>query len=270
MRFGAMIYIIRINDIKRGRNSMKLIINGDDFGLSEANTLGIIKAYKDGILRSTTMMTNMEHAAFAAGLMPKYPKLGVGLHLTLTMGKPILKTHQTIVDQNGDFRKQSEYYKKSFEIDLEEIKAEYQAQMDRFIELTGKLPTHIDHHHSQCLVEEAPAIFFELAKKYDLPIRNGYALFGEGYDYQKVDFVRDFYDDNATIEFFLEDSANLLSYEIVECMAHPGYLDNDMYHKSSYNLQRMKEMEILCDERVKNWVKENKIELVNFSDSKRK
>ena len=37
----------------------RLIVNGDDFGMCEGVTLGILKAHRDGILRSTTMMTGM-------------------------------------------------------------------------------------------------------------------------------------------------------------------------------------------------------------------
>ena len=38
----------------------KLIVNADDFGLSEGVCLGILKAHRDGILTSTTCMMNME------------------------------------------------------------------------------------------------------------------------------------------------------------------------------------------------------------------
>ena len=39
----------------------KLIVNADDFGLSEGVCLGILKAHRDGILTSTTCMMNMEN-----------------------------------------------------------------------------------------------------------------------------------------------------------------------------------------------------------------
>ncbi|GAA0346175.1 hypothetical protein GCM10008931_41800 [Oceanobacillus oncorhynchi subsp. oncorhynchi] len=37
----------------------KLIINADDFGYSKGVNFGIIESYKNGIVTSTTMMTNM-------------------------------------------------------------------------------------------------------------------------------------------------------------------------------------------------------------------
>ena len=35
-----------------------LVVNGDDFGLTEKVNEGILKSYKDGILRSASLMAN--------------------------------------------------------------------------------------------------------------------------------------------------------------------------------------------------------------------
>lgn len=48
---------------------MKLITNGDDFGITRAANYGIIDCFKYGILRSTSMMVNMNAAEHAAELM---------------------------------------------------------------------------------------------------------------------------------------------------------------------------------------------------------
>ena len=66
----------------------RILFNADDFGYSEAVTLGIIKAHKDGVIVSTTMMPNMEAAEFAAKLSKDYPKLFVGQHTNIVIGKP--------------------------------------------------------------------------------------------------------------------------------------------------------------------------------------
>ena len=44
----------------------RILFNADDIGYSEAVTLGIIKAHKDGLIKTTTMMTNMDAAPLAA------------------------------------------------------------------------------------------------------------------------------------------------------------------------------------------------------------
>ena len=47
----------------------KIIVNADDLGLSEAVNYGIISAYKNGIVRSTTIMPGMPAFEHAIGLL---------------------------------------------------------------------------------------------------------------------------------------------------------------------------------------------------------
>lgn len=98
----------------------KLIINADDFGYCKGVNYGIIEAHTDGILTSTTMMANMPGFDHAVELHRQHPKLGIGVHLNLTTGSPVLKHLNTIVDTEGNFRNQA-YYKGSFIIDSQEV-----------------------------------------------------------------------------------------------------------------------------------------------------
>lgn len=244
----------------------KLIINADDFGLCEANTLGIIKAHQDGVVRSTTMMANQPAAKFAASLMNENPDLGVGLHLNLTVGKPLTPNLKTIVDENGKFISQFSYANK--EIDIEEIRKEYQAQMDKFIELTGKLPTHVDHHHSYELIPEQIGLIKELADKYDLPMRAGH-VFKDEYNFQPVEFSGNFYDETAVIEYFLENRDNLTQYDYVEIMSHPGYATPELFDWTGYTWQRVRELTILTNPKVKESLEKYGIEVINYRDIKK-
>ena len=91
---------------KGGNESVKsLIINADDFGFSRGVNLGIIEAFQHGVLTSTTLMVNMQEADHAVELARQNPELGVGIHLTLTAGRPILGGLHTITDEEGNFRK---------------------------------------------------------------------------------------------------------------------------------------------------------------------
>ena len=80
----------------------KLIVNADDFGLSEAVNYGIISAYKNGIVRSTTIMAGMPAFDHAVELLKENKGLGCGVHMTLSLNKPVLNYHKTIVDENGN------------------------------------------------------------------------------------------------------------------------------------------------------------------------
>lgn len=56
---------------------MRLIINGDDFGYTLANTQGIIEAYHNGILRSTSVLANSKYLLQAKALAASCPDLGL-------------------------------------------------------------------------------------------------------------------------------------------------------------------------------------------------
>lgn len=247
----------------------KLIVNADDFGMSEGVTLGILKAHVDGIVKSTTMMTNMPAAEFASSQMERFLELGVGLHLNLTAGKPILDNHRTIVDKEGNFLSNKAYDSNELIVDAEELYAEYEAQMEKFISLTGKLPTHIDHHHSYTLTNNQIPMMIKLAHKYDLPLRGGYYIEQEKYKFQKVDFSTSFYEEDANTSFFLDDKIDILKSDCVEIMSHPGFVDYYLYNNSSYNIQRANELNVLTSREVIDWVIDNKVELVNYTDIKK-
>ena len=233
-------------------NKMKLIINGDDLGYTMGNTLGIIEAYKNGILRSTTALTNSRYICEAAELVRDCPDLGVGVHLTLTLGRPLTE-NRTLHDENGDFYPGR---KKIWEMqpDYDEIYAEWKAQIERYIEVFGHLPTHLDSHHSvHDATEEARAVSMRLAEEYHLPLRR----------YSDYAFVSGFFYQTATREDLiriLQENAD----RDIEIMCHPGFCDLELFRMSSYNWPRVQELDVLCSDEVKVFVRENNIELVHY------
>ncbi len=173
---------------------MKLVVNADDFGLTYGVNAGIIDALKRGILRSTTAMCNMPAIENAAMLAKANPDLGVGIHLVLTAGRPLVAGHKTLVDENGNFLKNAVLMKKS--VDIEEVYTEYVAQMERFIQLFGCKPTHIDgHHHTQALPQTVEASK-RLAKTYGIEYIRAVT--------PGVDFVYDFYADQVSVSDLIQ------------------------------------------------------------------
>lgn len=81
----------------------KVIFNSDDFGYSYGVNYGILDAYQRGILTSTTLMANMPGFEHAVKLKKEVPGLGVGVHLTLTCGKPLLENVDSLTE-GGRFR----------------------------------------------------------------------------------------------------------------------------------------------------------------------
>jgi hopanoid biosynthesis associated protein HpnK len=68
----------------------RLVVNGDDFGLSSSINAAVIQAHRDGILTSASLMVNEPAADEAVALARQHPGLGVGLHLALLCGHSAL------------------------------------------------------------------------------------------------------------------------------------------------------------------------------------
>ena len=242
----------------------RVIINADDFGLCESNTLGILSAHKNGILTSATCMMGMPYAELALKEARQCPDLGIGIHLTLTVGKPVSEGPKSFTDENGYFKKKKMYPKGQPEVDEDELYDEWKAQIEKFIAIAGKKPTHIDSHHHVHMLPWLNHIAKRLALEYDIPMRQRAQVL-DTYEYVFVD--ERFYEEGVTYEtlktMLLEDR------EIVEVMNHVGFLDQPLYDMSSYNLPRMKELEIIKSDEMKEFIKEHNIELINFSHVKK-
>ncbi len=233
---------------------MKLCINGDDLGMTRGNTAGIFQAYTDGILRSTTALTNYTYFEEAAKESLKYPGLGVGVHMTLTLGRPLTE-NRTLHDENGMFYPGSKTIWTK-DPDYNEIYAEWKAQIERYIEVFRHLPTHLDSHHSvHDATPEARKVAQDLAAEYGLQLRR----------YSSFAYFGGLYGDNFTADNLI---AAIEKYRLedrdLEVMSHPGWCDLELYRSSSYSLGRVKELAVLCDEKVITYVKKNGIELAHY------
>src|SRR5262249_30662055 len=83
----------------------RLIVNGDDFGLSPQVNAGILYAHRQGILTDTSLMVTAPAWEDAVALAKATPSLGVGLHLTLVQGRAALAPHllPVVTDPFGNF-----------------------------------------------------------------------------------------------------------------------------------------------------------------------
>jgi chitin disaccharide deacetylase len=229
--------------------TMKLIVNADDFGYTPAVTYGIVDAYKNGIVTSTTMMCNSPFMNHAIDLAKENPGLGVGVHLVLTSRAPLSENVQSLVNKEGNFHHQSEIFEHAKEEDIEK---EWEAQIERFL-VSGLKPTHLDSHHNVHGHPVAFPVAIRLASKYGLPIRNA---LNEAFDYGSVRttdlMLRQFYGDNVTYET-LEEQLQIAAAktQTAEINCHPGYIDEELRLQSSYVDIRNKEHSILTSERIR-------------------
>src|SRR5205085_2900955 len=128
----------------------RLIVNADDFGMSEAVNEAIIRAHREGVLTSASLMVTGEAAAQAVKLAKENPRLAVGIHLVAVMGRSVLPPSEipSLVDaaQNFSNNPVAAGLKYFFSPQARrEIRREIAAQFARFHE-TGLKLSHVDGH----------------------------------------------------------------------------------------------------------------------------
>jgi hopanoid biosynthesis associated protein HpnK len=138
----------------------RLIVNADDFGRSQAINAAVIRAHRDGILTSASLMVNEPASAEAVALGRENPRLGVGLHLTLLCGHSALPPEEIpgLVNARQEFRRNAVAAGFRYFTDgrlREQLRAEIHAQFARFA-ATGLELDHVDGHVHQHL---HPTIF---------------------------------------------------------------------------------------------------------------
>ena len=151
----------------------QLIINADDFGRHKSINLAVEKAFRKGCLRSTTIMAGGKFFEHALKVIQRNPNLGVGIHLTLANGYPILPPEKipTLVTPEGIFHENYIEFLKLYvkgEINREEIQAELAAQIGK-VQRAGLNLTHFDSHQHLHHFPGIIAIALKLAKAANIP-----------------------------------------------------------------------------------------------------
>ena len=267
----------------------RLIINADDFGYDEGVVRGIADLHQAGLASSTSCLTNMPAWPQAATYLRQHPEFGAGVHLVFNDGRPVLLLDQVpaLVGEDGRFLDDDQILRSLRPGTTRQLRAEFRAQIERFIADAGRPPDHLDNHCAVSYVRpDRFKVTLEMAEEYGLPIR---APFGDdleelipafaaqndmpiwlvrwqGMRYRRrVDragigrpntFIQYFSrDGNRTAEYLLSVLDGLREGWISELLAHPGY-DGDW---------REEDLNALLDPRVQERLAQPDIELVTFA-----
>ncbi len=238
---------------------MKLIINADDFGLSKSITDGIINGIKIGCITSTTIMANMPYAKYAVEQAIKNKLTCVGLHINLTVGKPILE-NKNLTDKNGVFlynRKQIDQNKR---LTYDDVYNEIIAQIEIIKEYSkGKLQLdHLDTHHHLLDNPIIKKVFVDICKRYGLPARRDSDIQVKMPDHLYHDFTIENVNIDTLKKFI---NRNKIKKQTFEIMTHPGWVDDYTKTVTSY-IDRDKELLILTEAKESGLFDE--VELISF------
>jgi predicted glycoside hydrolase/deacetylase ChbG (UPF0249 family) len=216
-----------------------LIVNADDLGASPGITRGILEAHAHGIVTSTSFMVNTPWSREAAALARPASRLSVGLHVDLApCAHGVTRGSAPAVQ--------------------EAIRRQY----DRFAQLMGRSPTHIDSHHNAHRHPSLLEGFLAVARETGLPLR----------EHSPVRYFSNFYGqwsgeshpEHVSVESLLGMIEREAGDGITELGCHPGY--HDPHLSSGYGREREVELATLCDPQLPGALARLGVRLASFHD----
>ena len=251
-------------------NKIKVIFNADDFGLTKGVNLGIIETFKNGPVGSTTIMAGADEFQHAVKLSQDNPGLKVGIHLTLTAMNSVGGVYQTLTDEKGKLLPLSIIEQRAREgsLNLEEVEAELQAQIEKVLQ-SGIKPSHLDSHHHTHGLPGIQNVVMKMARRYGIhKIRMGdkSLLEDKRCDLQTTDyFEMGFFGEGVSLKNLKKLIRNVKKGS-VEVMVHPAYMDSVLPEISSYSQLRSVEKDILTSEELRGFLEQGNYEIADFYD----
>ena len=253
----------------------RLLLRADDLGYSYAVNLGIVRAVKDGVIRSVGLMPNMPEAKRGLSWL-RNEDIAIGQHTNVCLGTPCADpaTIPSLVDEEGQL-KSSRTFRQSFRegidfVDYDEAVREIEAQHARFVELVGREPDYFEAH--AVMSKTLNQAISDVAAKHHL--REQKASFDPAnHVLCGTTEVRMFCEDMLPTEqyhpadFIHRTAEGLKEGETGVMVFHPGYLDAYILEHSSLTQNRTKEVDALIDSDLRAWLEaQEDLELIDYRD----
>ena len=291
----------------RASHEMKrLIVNADDFGFTRGTNEAIARAFKEGILTSSTLMANGEAFAHAVQLAKANPGLGVGCHLAAVGGKVVSPEAGSLADKDGLLPKTlTDLVIKLTKgvVKPQDLDREFAAQVERLIG-AGIKPTHLDTHKHAAVHPAVTKALARLALAFAIPaVRSPFERFGNWQSVAPVRAKRRRYVKQRALSFATLPSAiqfnrvmqkyhlrtpdyfcgvaltglldsqalcrliRALREGVTELMCHPALYDQELEQATTrLKRERQREFEALTDATVLRCIDEQKVRLMSFAE----
>ena len=274
-----------------------LIVHADDFGLSEKVNAGILDAYCNGILTSTSVIASGSAVNQAIELSRSEPGLDVGVHLTLVGEQPILPADAipSITNQQGRLLDTAGAFMKRLvrgSVSLDEVRREFDAQISRVAD-HGVEISHLDGHQHLHMAPGIRSIVGELARKWRVPairypaenlrpymlnepgawrrvaellLLNAFCSFAPTDEFARPDHFFGFYfGGRLSKRNLLTLLAHLPPRGTCELMCHPGLSDPASPYRH-WNYWWQEEHDALLDPKVSEFLRKRGVELITYRD----
>jgi predicted glycoside hydrolase/deacetylase ChbG (UPF0249 family) len=227
----------------------RLIVNADDFGLSDGVNDGILRGHREGIVTSASLMVRQPAAQAGATAAREHPALSIGLHIDLGEWER----------RNGEWHP---LYAWVDESDAVAVTAEVERQLAAFRALLQRDPTHLDSHQHVHRDEPVRTILVGTARELGVPLRHHSAarydgaFYGQSSDGSALDRAIRL---DALVELIMN-----LPAGTTELCCHPAERAEAGW---DYGVERTIELASLCDAAVRRAVAESGVELTSFLDA---
>ena len=219
----------------------RLIVNADDWGLTRGVSEGILAAHRHGIVSSTTVLVTGELDREQVARL-RDCGLGVGLHVNLTLGAPLTRG-RSLVDGDGRFVRDAR--RAAARVSVADVRAEVEAQIERFQSALKRRPTHLDTHHHVGLHAPVRDVVLDVARKLGVAVRSQNADARARARSARLRTPDHFFGESGPDAYWSRERTvrhlRELPVGISEFMCHPGWVDAELAY-SRYGRQRETEM----------------------------
>lgn len=256
-----------------------IIIESDDFGMTIPISRAIILGLKRGLLSATNAQVTSPDFVASAVLAQQNGIQGMGLHLVLDKDVPICEPQRipSLVTTTGRLASYANLQARAQELDLNEVRREFQAQIDCFLASGLKLTHLTSHHFIATLTPGIYALVLELAKNYQVPLRHEVTKLPQKQQtaYQDLWQKSAVKTPGALITAqqgpYLTPADIQRQLSVVDqtvppvILSHVGYLSSALRQKSSLTTNRLLELETLKTLQAMAYWSSNDWQLIDYS-----
>ncbi|MCD8085542.1 MAG: ChbG/HpnK family deacetylase [Clostridiales bacterium] len=271
---------------------MKVVFRADDVGYTVASNAGAFRSIDEGVVSMVELMLDCPGSEDAMLELKKRPWISVNWH-THWWGVPVAGAENvpSLVDESGHFRADMghAHQRPVNDLDYDDMVRECRAEIERCIRTLGRAP-------------DAASVDGSVIGRAKRQVCDEYGIVYGYFRYYHIGpeaaghktGISNTKDWNPTYEplhifeyenfgrpgLLLKDYLRYDPLEMIETMPldtdniwvrseHPGYVDERIWMDTAdiCSITRCKDVEALCSDELKAWVRDNRVEIINLRDA---